>query len=111
MRSIQNSIVGLILFTVVTALLISCDKKKAEEIVVYPNPATTYIIFDATKSADKHKNGTITIKNTVGALIETFKTDDSSLITWQIDSFARGIYFYTYEADKMKSQSGKIQFN
>lgn len=89
----------------------ACKKTKADDMKVYPNPANTYVIFDATSSAGKHKNGEIVIKNTIGDVIKKFYTADSSLIQWQIDSVDRGVYFYTYKADKMKTQTGKLQFN
>lgn len=95
----------------VALILFTACKKKGDSIVVYPNPASSYIILDASSNSSKHKNGDITIKNTVGDVIKTFKTNDSSYIRWQIDSFQGGIYYYTYTADKMKTQTGRIVFN
>lgn len=89
----------------------SCKKTKADDIKVYPNPATTYIVFDASASASKHKDGEIHVKNTAGATVKVFKTLDNPIIQWRIDSVDRGVYFYTYKAEKMKTQTGKIQFN
>lgn len=97
--------------TVITAAgFAACNKKKGEEIKVYPNPATTYIVFDAGGSS-KFKNGEITVKDMLGQTIKTFKTADSSRIQWQVDTFQRGLYNYWYTADKMKTQMGKIQLN
>ncbi|MEZ5017852.1 MAG: T9SS type A sorting domain-containing protein [Flavipsychrobacter sp.] len=102
---------SLSLWSMIIILFAACAKKKAEQILVYPNPATTYIVFDATKTADKHKHGEVIIKNTIGDVIQLFRTNDSSLIHWSIDTVQRGVYFYTYKADKMKTQTGRIQFN
>lgn len=108
----MNKILSLLAVIMVAALIFTaCKKNKEVQLSVYPNPATDYIIFDATNSVSKHKNGEITIKNTVGEVIKVFKTADSSRIQWQVDTFDRGMYYYWYSADKMTSQTGKIQFN
>lgn len=95
---------------IVTVLAFAACKKKAATISVYPNPATTYIVFDASNSTD-FKNGEITVKDVQGNIIKSFRTKDSSRIQWQIDTFDRGLYHYSYTADKMKTQTGKIVFN
>lgn len=87
----------------------ACTKKKGAPLSVYPNPATTYMVFDATESA-KYKNGEITVKDVQGNVLKVFRTQDSSRIQWQIDSFERGVYHYSYTADKMKEQTGKVVF-
>ena len=87
----------------------ACTKKKGTPLSVYPNPATTYIVFDATESG-KYKNGEIKIKDVQGNVLKVFRTQDNSRIRWQIDSLERGVYHYSYTADKMKEQTGKVVF-
>lgn len=95
--------------TVAILALAACNKKKGEPLSVYPNPATTYIVFDATESI-KFKNGEITIKDVQGNVLKVFRTQDSARIQWKIDTFDRGIYHYSYTGDKMKEQTGKVVF-
>jgi hypothetical protein len=45
-----------------------------------------------------------------GNVLKVFSTQDSSRIQWQIDTFDRGMYHYSYTADKMKEQTGKVVF-
>lgn len=99
-----------ILTVIAVIALIGCTKKKGAPLSVYPNPATTYIVFDATETTT-YKNGEIEIKDMQGNILKVFKTQDSSRIQWQIDTFDRGVYYYSYTADKMKGQTGKIVFN
>ncbi|MBZ0100296.1 MAG: T9SS type A sorting domain-containing protein [Taibaiella sp.] len=106
----MNKTFNLLAFIAVITLTFTACKKKAAPISVYPNPATTYIIFDATSNTD-YKNGEITVKDVQGNIIKVFRTKDSSRIQWQIDTFDRGLYHYSYTADKMKTQTGKIVFN
>lgn len=94
--------------TAIAFLMVVACKKKGDEISVYPNPASDYVVFDATTNAEKHKNGEIVVKDFVGEIIATFYTNDSSRIQWNVDTFQRGVYLYTYTADKMRPQSGKI---
>lgn len=99
-----------ILTAIAITALIGCAKKKAAPLSVYPNPATTYIVFDATETAT-YKNGEIEIKDMQGNILKVFKIQDSSRIQWQIDTFQRGVYYFNYTADKMKPQTSKIVFN
>ena len=98
------------LFIIGLLALNACQKKKGATLSVYPNPATSYIIFDATGST-KFKNGEIKVKDVLGNVIKSFRTEDSSHIQWQIDTFDRGLYHYSYTADKMREQTGKVVFN
>lgn len=107
----MNKVLCSLAFIAITPFVFTACKKHGEEIIVYPNPATSYVIFDATNNANKHKNGEIVVKNTAGDVISSFKIADSSRIQWQIDSFPSGVYLYAFTADKMKKQTGRIQFN
>lgn len=100
----------LALIMVLAVVFTACKKSKEGKIVVYPNPATDYIIFDVSESSN-YKSGEITVKDMAGEVIKVFKTTDSSRIQWQVDTFQRGVYNYWYKADKMNTQTGKIQFN
>lgn len=97
------------LITIAIIVLAACSKKKGATLSVYPNPATTYLFFDATESA-KYKNGEIKVKDVQGNVLKVFRTQDSARIQWQIDTFDRGLYHYSYTADKMKEQTGKVVF-
>jgi hypothetical protein len=98
---------SILIFTGICLFSFACKKKEEGKLLVYPNPATTYIVFDATGSPQ----GEITIKDMIGTTIKTFNTKDSSRIQWRIDTVSRGIYNYWYKADGMKTKTGKIQFN
>lgn len=100
----------LALIIIVAVVFTACKKSKEGKIIVYPNPATDYIIFDVSESSS-YKNGEITVKDFSGQVVKVFATTDSSRIEWQVDTFDRGVYNYWYTADKMNTQTGKIQFN
>ena len=44
------------IIAIVAFIFAACKKTRADEVLVYPNPATNYIIFDATSNASKHNS-------------------------------------------------------
>lgn len=103
-------ILGLFLGITVLLAAASCKKNKEGKIVVYPNPATSYVMFDVSES-NTFKNGEVTVKKMDGTVVATIPTTDSTQIRWNTESLERGVYNYWYSADKMKTRTGKIQLN
>lgn len=67
---------------------------------LYPNPATSYIIFDFQKNSQKGL--TILVYNFLGKkMYETQNVSEKTTVT--LTDFARGVYIY-----HLKDQSGKV---
>jgi hypothetical protein len=67
---------------------------------LYPNPATTYIVFDLQKS--NQKGLSIVVYNFLGKkMYETQNVSEKTTVT--LTDFARGVYIY-----HLTDQSGKV---
>ena len=68
---------------------------------VYPNPATSYIIFEFDKSVDK--NYSLQIFAFFGKKMTEQRLTDAKLNITLDDSYLRGLYIY-----QLRDQTGKI---
>ena len=82
-------------------------KSKGMEVIATPNPASTWVAFDY-HLALKDTEGTITISDVSGRVVETIKiTGNQGQKTWDIRRIKQGVYIYTLNAGGL-SQSGKL---
>ena len=78
---------------------------QANSIVVYPNPADSYIIFENI-GAQNANHYQIQITNIFGQVINTLEMNNSRTVLDTKD-FASGIYFYRITKESEILQSGK----
>ena len=79
--------------------LIKPDEPKVAHL--YPNPATSYIIFSFDKSVDK--TFTLQIYNFIGKRMYETRINDSKITINFDENYSRGIYVY-----QLRDQSGRI---
>jgi len=77
---------------------------------IYPNPATSYIIFEFDKSIDR--NYSLQIFTFFGKKMTEIRLSDSKLNIPLDDSYTRGLYIYQLQDLSGKLiESGKFQVN
>jgi hypothetical protein len=77
---------------------------------IYPNPATSYIIFEFDKSIDR--NYSLQIFTFFGKKMAEIRLSDSKLNIPLDDSYTRGLYIYQLQDLSGKLvESGKFQVN
>lgn len=95
---------SIVLFTVATVKAQTSRTPATDPAIMvlktYPNPATTYIIFDLQKGYEKGLS--ITVFNFLGKkMVETPNVNEKTTLT--LTDFNRGVYIYY-----LSNQSGKV---
>lgn len=90
------------------ALGISDNKIKPENIKVYPNPASRYVVFNYELSA-VFSNLTLTITDVSGRIVkETRLASNKCLFHWHTNEIQNGVYFYKISDSKTQHGNGKV---
>ncbi len=84
---------------------LSVDELNDKVVSIYPNPATTQVIFNL----NNINNASITIYNSNGQLISTLN-DMSNQYVLNKESLSNGLYFYTITSNQQIIKSGKFIF-
>ena len=102
-----------IMFVIVSSFAINSDELPSTSTKitrVYPNPATSYIVFEFDKSIDR--NYTLQIFTFFGKKMAEIRLTDSKLTINFDNNYSRGLYIYQLQDLSGKLvESGKFQVN
>ncbi len=84
---------------------LSVDEYDNEVVAVYPNPATTQVVFNLKNIT----NVSVLVYNSNGQLISTIKNKSNQLVLNR-ESLPNGLYFYTITSNQQIIKSGKFIF-
>jgi hypothetical protein len=79
----------------------------APSVSIFPNPTSEWLHVNVKGL----KNYSFTLFNTIGDEIFTFKNHNNPFLSFKVNDFPKGLYFYRIDSSKQKVSSGKIIIN
>lgn len=94
--------------TVTTINSVAESKVGAARVNVYPNPATDFVTFDLSESGFEDEIATITIYNSIGAIVESRQVRTAQKATFSTSEFETGIYSFRIQTNGNFIDSGSF---